>query len=105
MAGGICVLQDGLGMTDYKIELLEKLEHREAHVAIIGLGYVGLPLAVAFAEAGYRVTGIDLDTRKVDAIRRGESYIEDVPATSVQALIERGRLDATTDYAVLRICD
>jgi UDP-N-acetyl-D-glucosamine dehydrogenase len=48
--------------------LIDRFARRDAHVAIIGLGYVGLPLAVAFAEAGYRVTGIDLDTRKVDAI-------------------------------------
>ncbi|HHW85279.1 MAG TPA: UDP-N-acetyl-D-glucosamine dehydrogenase, partial [Chloroflexi bacterium] len=52
--------------------LIDRFARRDAHVAVIGLGYVGLPLAVAFAEAGYRVTGIDLDTRKVDAINRGE---------------------------------
>ncbi|MCZ7574953.1 MAG: NAD(P)-binding domain-containing protein [Ardenticatenaceae bacterium] len=60
--------------------LLTKIAHREARVAIIGLGYVGLPLAVAFARAGFRVTGIDVDRRKVDAITRGESYIQDVPS-------------------------
>jgi len=69
--------------------LIDRFARRDVHVAIIGLGYVGLPLAVAFAEAGYRVTGIDLDTRKVDAINRGESYIEDVSAAKVAAL-ERG---------------
>src|SRR5262245_58781005 len=92
-------------MADHKAELVEKLERREAHVAVIGLGYVGLPLAVAFAEAGYRVTGIDVDSRKVDAVRRGDSYIEDVPPGAVAALVRVGRLAATTDYAVLTTCD
>ncbi len=57
------------------------------HVAVIGLGYVGLPLAVAFAQTGYRVTGIDLDRRKVEALNNGESYIEDVPSDVVRALV------------------
>ena len=55
---------------------------------MIGLGYVGLPLAVSFAQAGYDVIGIDLDRRKVEAINSGESYIEDVPAAVVQALVQ-----------------
>ncbi|MBE2237363.1 MAG: nucleotide sugar dehydrogenase [Caldilineaceae bacterium] len=71
--------------------LIARFAAREAHVAVIGLGYVGLPLAVAFAEAGYRVTGIDLDARKVDAINRGESYIEDVPSAALAALVKTGR--------------
>jgi len=72
---------------NYQTTMIDRFNRREAHVAVIGLGYVGLPLAVAFAEAGYRVTGIDLDARKVDAINRGESYIEDVPAAAVAALV------------------
>jgi len=70
-----------------KNELITKFQTRNAHVAVIGLGYVGLPLAVNFAQAGYRVTGIDLDVRKVDAINRGESYIEDIPSAQVAALV------------------
>ncbi len=92
-------------MTDYRAELLAKFRTRQAHVAVIGLGYVGLPLAVDFAEAGYRVTGIDLDARKIEAIGRGESYIEDVPAAAVAALVGSGRFTATTDPAALRDCD
>jgi len=69
-----------------KETLINKFQTHNAHIAVIGLGYVGLPLAVNFAQAGYRVTGIDLDTRKVDAINRGESYIEDVPTVVVRAL-------------------
>lgn len=92
-------------MTDQKAQLLAKFTAREARVAIIGLGYVGLPLAVAFAEAGYHVTGIDLDVRKIDALGRGESYIEDVPAATVAGLVQAGRLAATTDFAALARCD
>ncbi|MEZ4860944.1 MAG: nucleotide sugar dehydrogenase [Caldilineaceae bacterium] len=63
--------------------LVEKFQTRQAHVAVIGLGYVGLPLALNFAKAGYRVTGIDLDQRKVDAINRGESYIGDITSAEL----------------------
>ncbi len=66
--------------------VIQKFQNRQAHIAIIGLGYVGLPLAVVFAEAGYRVTGIDVDPAKIDAISRGESYIEDIPSARLAAL-------------------
>src|ERR1700694_2859943 len=92
-------------MVGYKSQLLSKIDTNKAHVAIIGLGYVGLPLAVVFAEAGYRVTGVDLDQAKVDAVNKGESYIEDVSSASVSQLVKRGLLDATTDFAVLTECD
>jgi UDP-N-acetyl-D-glucosamine dehydrogenase len=72
-----------------KDQLINRLTNRNAHVAIIGLGYVGLPLAVNFAKAGLRVTGIDLDRRKVEAINRGESYVEDVPSAEVAALVKQ----------------
>jgi len=92
-------------MKDYKSETLSKLNAHTANVAIVGLGYVGLPLAVAFAEAGYKVIGIDLDNRKIDAINRGESYIEDVAPDVVDALVNKGRLSATSDFAALADCD
>ena len=112
--------------------LVQKFQSRQAHVAVIGLGYVGLPLAVNFAQAGYRVTGIDLDQRKIDAINRGESYIEDVPTAAVRALAMAQvayagstadlrtpgaptpvdqqlsgvrQLSATTDFSILTECD
>ncbi|MGN6215447.1 MAG: nucleotide sugar dehydrogenase [Solirubrobacterales bacterium] len=72
-------------------------------IGIIGLGYVGLPLAVAFAEAGCEVTGLDVDAAKVEAVNRGESYIEDVPSLALAPLGER--LRATTDYADLAACE
>jgi UDP-N-acetyl-D-glucosamine dehydrogenase len=92
-------------MIDYRSLLLNRLTSRDAHVAVIGLGYVGLPLATALAEAGYRVTGVDVDERKADAINRGESYIPDVSSESLQLLIRRGLLDATTDFSALAYCD
>jgi UDP-N-acetyl-D-glucosamine dehydrogenase len=69
------------------MNILQKIESREAVVAVIGLGYVGLPLAVAFAEAGFRVIGIDINKERVDAINRGESYVTDVPSAEVAALV------------------
>jgi UDP-N-acetyl-D-glucosamine dehydrogenase len=81
--------------------LRSRLERRSARVAILGLGYVGLPLAVVFAEAGFTVTGIDPDKNKVDTILRGESHIQDVPAEQVARLVKAGSLCATTDFAIL----
>lgn len=85
--------------------LLAQIERREARIGIIGLGYVGLPLAVVFAEAGHSVVGIDVDRRKVDAINAGESYIEDIPAERLRPLTAEGRLSATDDFAALASCD
>ena len=72
---------------------------------MIGLGYVGLPLAVAFADAGFHVVGIDNDPAKVAAIQKGESYIQDVPTEQVARLVAAGRLEATTDTSVLKEAD
>jgi UDP-N-acetyl-D-glucosamine dehydrogenase len=84
-----------------KENLLEKIHQRTAHVAVLGLGYVGLPLASVFAEAGFRVTGIDPDREKVDALNRGESYIKDVSTEEVKRLVSSGKLSGTTDFAIL----
>jgi len=85
--------------------LLEKIQSRTARTGVVGLGYVGLPLAVELAKAGFRTTGIDLDARKVQAISEGRSYIPDVRTNDVQALHGSGTLDATTDFAVVRELD
>ncbi|HSF81196.1 MAG TPA: nucleotide sugar dehydrogenase [Anaerolineales bacterium] len=85
-----------------KDNLLTQLSERTARVAILGMGYVGLPLAVVFAEAGFEVTGIDPDTRKVETVRRGESHIQDVPAEQVARLVAAGKLHATSDFSVLK---
>lgn len=74
-------------------------------VCIIGLGYVGVPLAIEFAKAGLSVTGIDVDAEKTDAINAGRSYIPDVPDSVLAPLVRSGCLAATTDYAVLASAD
>ena len=81
--------------------LSNKLDNLSAQVAVLGLGYVGLPLATVLAEAGYNVIGVDLDGSKVDAINRGISYIDDVETSLVKKLVEAGALRATTDFAVV----
>ncbi|MGB9723997.1 MAG: nucleotide sugar dehydrogenase [Chloroflexia bacterium] len=85
--------------------LLEKIERFEAQVGVIGLGYVGLPLAVVVGQAGYRVVGIDLSARVVEGVNAGRSHIGDVRDAEVEALVHAGRLRATSDYAALRECD
>ena len=83
---------------DPHLQLLRKLADRSAHIVVLGMGYVGLPLAVAFAEAGFgRVTGLDIDAGKLDALRRGESYIEDIAAARVRQVIG-SRLFTSTDF-------
>jgi UDP-N-acetyl-D-glucosamine dehydrogenase len=83
----------------------QRIRDKSARLAVIGIGYVGLPLAVAFAEAGYHVTGIDLDPHKVESINHGLSYIPDVSSESVRAMCEQDRLGAATDFAALRKAD
>jgi len=85
-----------------KQELLDKIIQRQARIGIVGMGYVGLPLAVAFAEAGFQVIGVDVDAQKVAMVQRGESYVEDVADVILEALLRDGRLQATTDYAALK---
>src|SRR5687767_10028814 len=85
--------------------LLEKIQSRTARTGVVGLGYVGLPLAVELAKAGFRTTGIDLDPRKVQAIAEGRSYIPDVTTEDVRRLHQAGTLDATTDFSVVAELD
>ena len=87
------------------IELLVKLKERRAVVGVIGLGYVGLPLAVEFARGGLKVIGFDLDKSRVDLINRGQSYIPDVQTEMVGALVESGNLAAATDFSRLAETD
>jgi UDP-N-acetyl-D-glucosamine dehydrogenase len=88
-----------------KTLLLQHLRERAAVVSVVGLGYVGLPLAVEFARAGLRVIGVDVDVHKVELLQRGESYIQDLPSAAVADLVQRGRLSASADYAELRLAD
>jgi UDP-N-acetyl-D-glucosamine dehydrogenase len=86
-------------------ELIDKIERRSAGCGVIGLGYVGLPLALEFAKAGFRVTGIDLDERKIRAIEQGRSYIVDVRDEEIAEPVRAGRFTATADFAVIRELD
>jgi UDP-N-acetyl-D-glucosamine dehydrogenase len=85
--------------------LLDRIQSRRARAGVVGLGYVGLPLAVEFARAGLHTTGIDLDERKTQAINEGRSYIPDVQTADVLKLHREGKLDATTDFSVVKDLD
>ena len=85
--------------------LIKKFKTREARISVLGLGYVGLPLAVIFAEAGFTVLGIDPDTRKVDSINMGLSYIQDVPTEQLARLVKSGKIKASTDFSGLKEMD
>jgi UDP-N-acetyl-D-glucosamine dehydrogenase len=81
--------------------LAEKIRSRRARVGIVGLGYVGLPLAVEFAKAGFTVTGIDVSEEKVRRVNAGDSYIGDIPSAILAPLVNSGKLSATTDFAAV----
>jgi UDP-N-acetyl-D-glucosamine dehydrogenase len=88
-----------------KDQLLQKIEDRTACCAVLGMGYVGLPLAVELARAGYRVVGYDISPRVVDGLNAGMSHIQDVSSDAVAGMIADGRFEATTDAARLGECD
>ncbi len=92
-------------MTSVKTNLIQALENRSARIGILGLGYVGLPLAAAFGEAGFTVVGVDPDQRKIEALNQGTSYIQDVPTEQVKRLVGAGKLTATTDFTALSQVD
>ncbi|MFQ6048302.1 MAG: nucleotide sugar dehydrogenase [Phycisphaerae bacterium] len=83
------------------MEILRKIESKQAKLCVIGMGYVGLPLAVEFAKAGFATRGIDIQVEKVRSINSGRSYIGDVSDRDLRALVEEGRLEATSDYSIL----
>src|SRR5512146_1412222 len=85
--------------------LVKKLQDKTAKVGILGMGYVGMPLAVVFAQAGFNVLGIDPDRRKVDTFHRGVSYIQDVRSELLASLRQAGKLDMTDDFAALKDMD
>jgi UDP-N-acetyl-D-glucosamine dehydrogenase len=87
------------------VNLKDKIRDRSARVGVIGLGYVGLPLAVEFATSGFNVTGFDVDGSKVDEINAGRSYILDVKTDDVASSVRAGRLHATTDMSCLAEMD
>ncbi|NWF85710.1 MAG: nucleotide sugar dehydrogenase [Bryobacteraceae bacterium] len=82
-----------------------KIRNKTVRVGVVGLGYVGLPLAVEFAKAGFSVTGIDLSPSKVDQLNSGTSYIQDVPTSELAPLVKSGLLRATSDFGVIKDLD
>ncbi|MBT7819349.1 MAG: nucleotide sugar dehydrogenase [Chloroflexi bacterium] len=92
-------------MSEHKEKLLKKFKDKTAVIAVLGQGYVGLPLATVFGEAGFTVIGIDPDQQKVDSINEGKSYIEDVPTELVEKLVAEGKLSATTDFSKIKEVD
>ena len=85
--------------------LIQKFHEKKALIAVLGMGYVGLPLAVVFAEAGFHVTGIDTDARKIDSLIKGSSYIPDISTERLVPLVKSGHLKASTDLSVLKNID
>jgi UDP-N-acetyl-D-glucosamine dehydrogenase len=92
-------------METWSRELLSRIQSRTARVAVIGQGYVGLPLALVLHEAGFPVVGFDVDPNKVDALRRGESYIRHISPERVERAAASGRFEATTDFDRLADAD
>jgi len=92
-------------MVMMKEQLLQRIQDRTATVGVIGLGYVGLPLAVEFGKAGFQVVGYDVSERVVRGLMAGESHIQDVPSSEVAALVRTGHFRASTDAAVLAEAD
>ena len=85
--------------------LMDKLKDKSARLGVIGLGYVGLPLAVEFAEAGFEVVGFDVSEAKVNGVNEGRSHVKDVSSDVLQGVVSQGRLTATTDFSRLETVD
>lgn len=92
-------------MLKIKEKLFKKIENKDLIVGVIGLGYVGLPLAVEKAKAGYKTIGFDIQKEKVEMVNRGENYIGDVVAEELSQMVEKKMLTATTDFAFIRDVD
>lgn len=88
-----------------KDELVSRITEKKAHIGVIGLGYVGLPLAVEFARNGFQATGFEVDQKKAEQINAGASYIGDVDSSLVKELVGEKRLSATVDFDLLKDCD
>ncbi|HCU13354.1 MAG TPA: UDP-N-acetyl-D-glucosamine dehydrogenase, partial [Gemmatimonadetes bacterium] len=88
-----------------KDQLLAKIENRSACIGVVGLGYVGLPLALEFARAGFKVIGYDVSERVVGLLMSGKSHIQDVPSTELARLVKAGKFEATTDEARMKEMD
>lgn len=92
-------------MANIKAELLDKIKNKSAVVGIVGLGYVGLPLAVEFAGAGYKTIGFDVQKKKVDAVNAGHNYIGDIVGDTLKNEVAQGKLSATSDFSFIKDVD
>jgi UDP-N-acetyl-D-glucosamine dehydrogenase len=95
----------GKKMSQLRDELIQKLENRKAKLGVVGLGYVGLPLAVEKAKAGYEVIGFDVQDKKVESVNEGHNYIGDIVDSDLEKLVKEGRLKATTDFSFVKDVD
>src|SRR6185295_12717007 len=86
-------------------DLGERIAARDVRIGVIGLGYVGLPLALEFARRGFRVTGFDVNRGKIESLEKGKSYIEDVPSADVAEAVAKKSFSATVDFGELSRCD
>ncbi len=87
------------------MDLIEKIQNKSANIGIIGLGYVGLPLSLEFANKGFNVLGFDLDENKIKYLERGESYIKHISSEKIKRSVSEGKLGATSDFAKITDMD
>ena len=86
-------------------DLKQRLKNKTAAIGIVGLGYVGLPLAVAFSEAGFKVLGFDMQQKRVNSVNKGQPYIADIDSESLSAVVVNNLLQATTDQSRFKELD
>lgn len=85
--------------------LIEKIQKKDARVGVIGLGYVGLPLAIAFSKAGFSVSGLDIDVKKIECLKNGESYIKHIPSEDIHSITQKDRFIASADFSLVSELD
>ncbi|MBU1726127.1 MAG: NAD(P)-binding domain-containing protein, partial [Candidatus Omnitrophica bacterium] len=92
-------------MIDFVREFEKRIQKKQIKIAVIGLGYVGLPLAIEFAKSGIEVIGVEIDKDRIEHIKRKESYISDVPTKELRRILDSGKFSATPDFKAIRNAD